>query len=114
MSTLDKAHELARALMASDEYRRLKELKEPLAKDEKANKMVQDFLAKQTELQLEMMQGKQDDSKMQQLQKLYELLSMNPTAGQYLQAHMRFQLMMQDVSKIIGDVVEDVMGGPVK
>lgn len=111
MSTLDKAHELARALKGSDEYRRLKEVMLPLESDADAKKMVDDFLNKQAELQIEMMQGKQDQDKMQQLQKLYELLNMNSKAGTYIQAYMRFQLMMQDVSKIIAESVEDVMGG---
>lgn len=110
MSTLDKAHELARALRGSDEYRRLKELKSTLAANKDAEQMVDDFLKKQAELQIEMMQGKQSEEKMQQLQKMYELLSINSTAGTYIQAYMRFQLMMQDVSKIIADSVEDVMG----
>lgn len=110
MSTLDKAHELARALRGSDEYRRLKELKATLAANKDAEQMVDDFLKKQAELQIEMMQGKQSEEKMQQLQKMYELLSINSTAGTYIQAYMRFQLMMQDVSKIIADSVEDVMG----
>lgn len=110
MSTLDRAHELARALRGSDEYRRLKELKATLATDKGAEKMVNDFLQKQAELQLEMMQGKQNEEKMQQLQKMYELLSINNTAGTYIQGYMRFQLMMQDVSKIIAESVDDVMG----
>lgn len=110
MSTLDRAHELARALRASDEYRRLKELQGTLADNKDAEQMVNDFLKKQSELQLEMMQGKQNEEKIQQLQKMYELLSMNSVAGTYVQAYMRFQLMMQDVSKIIAESVDDVMG----
>lgn len=110
MSTLDKAHELARALKASDEYRRLKELKSTLKANKDAETMVNDFLRKQSELQLELMQGKEDPEKMKQLQKMYELLSMNSTAGTYVQAYMRFQLMMQDVSKIISECVDEVMG----
>lgn len=111
MSIYDKAHDLANALKTSDEYRRLMELKAPLEADAEANKMVNDFLQKQAELQIEMMQGKQDSSKMQQVQKMYEVISANPKVATYLQAYMRFQLMMQDVSKIISDSVQAVVGG---
>ena len=73
--------------------------------------MVNDFLQKQTELYIEAMQGKKDPEKEQNLQKLYELLNMNNKAGTYIQAYMRFQLMMQDVHKIIGESIEDVADG---
>ena len=111
MSVYDKAHDLAKALQGSDEYRRLSELQGPLLQNNEAHTMVNDFLKKQAEVQLEMMQGKQDSSKMQQLQKVYELLAINPQAGAYIQTYMRFQLMMQDVSKIITESVQDVAGG---
>ena len=111
MSVHDRAHDLAKALQTSDEYRRLNELQGPLSQNKQAQEMVNDFLQKQAEVQLEMMQGKQDANKMQQLQKMYELLAQKSQAGAYIQTYMRFQLMMQDVSKIISESVQDVTGG---
>ncbi|HWQ61545.1 MAG TPA: YlbF family regulator, partial [Negativicutes bacterium] len=49
LNPYDKAHELARALKDSDEYRAFLAAKTALATDPDANKMVQDFLRKKME-----------------------------------------------------------------
>ena len=41
----------------------------------------------------------------QQLQELYQIVMKDPIAAQYLQAQMRFSLMMADVYKILGDAM---------
>ena len=40
---------------------------------------------------------------MQQVQNLYQVVATDPLAAQYLQCEMRFQVMMQDVYKILGE-----------
>ena len=47
---------------------------------------------------------------MEKVQKLYEVLSLNGNASEYVQSYIRFQLMLSDVSKTIGDVVKEVAG----
>ena len=47
---------------------------------------------------------------MEKVQKLYEVLSLNSVANDYVQAYIRFQLMINDISKTIGDVVKEVVG----
>ncbi len=111
MNVYDSANATAKAIKESQEHKRLLEAKNILATDAEAEKMVKDFLRKQTELQFEVMSGKQpDEAKHEQLQKLYELISLNTKGRDYLQAYMRFQLMMEDVSKIISDAVSAVVG----
>ena len=41
----------------------------------------------------------------QQIQNLYQIIMKDPLAAQYMQAQMRFSLMMNDVYKILGDVM---------
>ena len=42
---------------------------------------------------------------MQSVQELYQIIMKDPMAAQYMQAEMRFSLMMNDVYKILGDVM---------
>ena len=39
------------------------------------------------------------------IQELYQIIMTDPTASQYMQAEMRFSLMMNDVYKILGEVM---------
>lgn len=106
MNAYDKGHELAWALKESDEFRALGLARHELDTDTIARDMVKDFLRKQVELQLEVMSGKSDvKSKQDSLQKLGELLSLNSKARDYIAAYFRFQKVMTDIYKIIGDAV---------
>ncbi|MCE5285722.1 MAG: YlbF family regulator [Pelosinus sp.] len=110
MNLYDNAHELAKSLKNSDEYRLFLQAKKLVDTDEQAKKMVKDFLAKQMELEMEMMTGKgQDKAKTAELQKMYELISLNTKARDFMQAHIKFQRVMSDVYKIIGDAVAEGM-----
>ncbi|MDR3590706.1 MAG: YlbF family regulator [Negativicutes bacterium] len=104
----DRAHDLARALKASPEYQAFLKAKEALAPDGEAKKMVRDFLLKKAELEYEAMTGKSEDkAKIEQLQRMYELIAYNSKAREFMEAHTRFQRIMADVSKIIGEAVAE-------
>ncbi len=106
MTAYDKGHELARILKESDEYKTLCSARRELDTDPDAKTMVKDFLRKQVEMQIEVMSGKPDaKAKEESLQKLAELLSLNPRARDYAAAYFRFQRVMTDIYKIIGDAV---------
>lgn len=108
MNIYDKTHELAQALKNSEEYRTFLVAKQGIENDETAKKMVKDFIAKQMEIEYERMSGKTEDkAKTEQLQKMYELLAYNNKARDFLQAHMRFQRVMADLYKIIGESVAE-------
>jgi cell fate (sporulation/competence/biofilm development) regulator YlbF (YheA/YmcA/DUF963 family) len=109
MNVHDKAYELARILSSCDEYQGFLKAKNLLETDEQAKKMVKDFLAKQMAYEYEKMSGKSATDQEQQLQKLAGLLALNPIAAQFLQAHLRFQQVMADLYKIIGDSIAEGM-----
>jgi cell fate (sporulation/competence/biofilm development) regulator YlbF (YheA/YmcA/DUF963 family) len=110
MSTYDSAHGLAKALQQSEEYRSFLAAKQLIEHDETAKKMVRDFIGKQMEFEYEMMAGKPEDkAKVDQLQKMYDMLMTNARARDFMQAHMRLNRMMGDVYKIIGDSVAEGM-----
>jgi len=104
----DRAHDLARALKTSEEYRSLLAARDALASDAEAQNMVRVFLAKKMEVEYETLSGKgEDPAKMDQLRRMYELLAHNNKARGFLEVHARFQRIMADVSKIIGETVAE-------
>ena len=76
MNPYDQAHELARALKESEEYREFTRLKE-VAYDDGTNKALLDE---------------------------YKRLQFNPDVSAYLMAEFRFQRMLSDIFKILADV----------
>lgn len=108
MNIYDKAHELARALKTSDEYRNYLAAKEALDTDSAAKKMARDFIVKKMEIEYEIMAGKPEDKgKVEQLQRMYDLVAYNAKARSFIDAYSHFQRIMADISKIIGDSVAE-------
>lgn len=108
MNMYDKAHELAKALQQSEEYQNFLTEKKKIESDSQAKKMVKEFIAKKLEVEYDTMAGKgEDKAKMEQLQRMYEVLSANIKARDFLHAQMRFQQMMGDIYKILGDSVAE-------
>ena len=56
------------------------------------------------------MQGeKQSEEKMQKLQELYKILVQNSKVKDYFDKEVRFNVMIADVNKIIGEAIKDVL-----
>ncbi len=56
------------------------------------------------------MQGeKQSDEKMAKLQELYTILVQNDKVKEYFDKEVRFNVMMADVNKTIGEAIKDVI-----
>ena len=68
--------------------------------------MLEDFQKKQMKIQELRFSGKEiEESQLQQIQKLYEILMKDPTTNEYFQAEMRFGQLMNDINKIISEAV---------
>lgn len=106
MNVYDQAHSLAKAIKESEEFKQYDYLKKVIDQNEELSRMVKDFQAKQFELQAKQMMGEEmSPDMMQSVQELYQIIMTDPTAAQYMQAEMRFSLMMNDVYKILGEVM---------
>lgn len=106
MNVYDQAHNLARAIKESEEFKQYDYLKKVIDQKEDLSKMVKDFQSKQFEMQAKQMMGEEVGPEMMQgIQELYQIIMTDPTASQYMQAEMRFSLMMNDVYKILGEVM---------
>lgn len=106
MNVYDQAHNLAQAVRESEEFKQYDQLKKVVDQNEELSKMIKDFQAKQFEVQAKQLMGEEAAPNMnQQIQNLYQIIMKDPMAAQYMQAEMRFQLMMNDVYKILGEVM---------
>lgn len=107
MNIHDYAHQLARALKNSDEFRQYKRLQGEVQKSPQLKQMIDDFHKRQIELQAAQLSGQtMDASKTEQLQKLYEIMAKDPLAAEFLHSEMRFSQLISDVYKIIGEAVD--------
>lgn len=107
MNVYDEAHNLARALKESDEYKQYADLKAAASQNEELAAMLNDFQSKQFEIQAKQMMGEElGPEMMEQVQSLYQILMKDPLAAQYVQAELRFSMLVNDVYRILGEVVK--------
>src|SRR4051812_8090466 len=102
MNIHDKAYDLARALRESAEFKEIKQLNELVRKDPDSKQMLDDFRQRQVELQQKMMSGEMpSQDEMQKMEKLYEVISLNPSLHKLFDAERRLGVIMEDVQRII-------------
>lgn len=102
----DIAHQLARAIKNSDEYKTFIQKRDIVYSNEKNKEMVENFKKKAMDIQIQKMSGKKvEDEEIEKLQKLEEILRLNPTINDYLIAEFRFSQLVQDISNIIGEAI---------
>ncbi len=103
----DCAHELARVVKNSEEYRRYQEMKNKVSENEELSNMLNDFQQKQFQLQAQQAMGSEPETDMvEQIQNLYEIVIKDPLAAQYLQAEFAFTRIISDIYGILGDVMK--------
>ncbi len=107
MNVHDEAHNLAKAIKESPEYKEYLRLKDLASQNEELAAMLNDFQAKQFEMQAKVVLGEQPSSElMEQIQSLSQIIMRDPLALEYLQAMQRFQLLVNDVYTILGEVIK--------
>lgn len=110
MTVYDEVNNLAKAIRESKEYKEYKEVKTELLKTPELKAKVDEFEKIRYEEQLLAMQGEQQsEEKMKKLQELYEILVQNPNIKEYFEKEVRFNVMIADVNKIIGESIKDVL-----
>ena len=110
MKVYDKCHELAQAIKESKEYNEYKEIKSHVYGELNLKDKVEEFEKIRYEEQLLAMQGEEQSvAKMQRLQELYAILIKEPIVKDYFEKEVKFNLMIADVNKIIGESIKDVL-----
>lgn len=106
MEIYDRAYELAKTIQESEEYRKYLEAKEKLQKDTKNATMLQEFRRRQLELQIVEMSGGDIEGNADQLEQIYQVLSMNPVINEFLTAEYCFARIVTDVQRILGEALD--------
>lgn len=110
MNPYDKCHELARAIRESKEYTEYKEIKEQVKAEPNLKEKIDEFEKIRYEEQILALQGeKQSEEKMKKLQELYQILVQNEKVKDYFDKEVRFNVLIADVNKIIGEAIKDVL-----
>ena len=110
MNVYDTANRLASEIKDSEEYVNYKMAKQALSLNSELKSKIENFDKLRYELQLEMMQtGKNNEEKNVQLQKEYADLVENPDAKKFFETETKFNILIADVNKIIGEAIRDVI-----
>jgi len=110
MKVYDKANELAQDLKESEQYITYKKIKEEVYANLELKEKIKEFDTIRYEAQLLAVQGvQQETEKVQKLQELYGMLMKEPRIKEYFDAEVKFNVLLADVNKIIGEAVKDVL-----
>ena len=110
MNIYDTANRLASEIRQSEEYINYKTAKQALNLNSKLKEKMQEFEQSRYEMQLEMMKtGKNDEEKYKKMQDLYAELIEDEEAKKFFEAETKFNIVIADVNKIIGEAVRDVI-----
>ncbi len=110
MNVYDTSNKLAQEIKQSEEYQNYKMAKETLKLNQELSNKIKEFEKTRYEVQILAMQtGKNDEEGLKKMQSLYAELIENPDAKRYFEAETKFNILIADVNKIIGEAIKDVM-----
>lgn len=110
MNIYDTANRLAFEIKQSEEYTNYKKIKKEVEENLELKGKLDEFEKARYEIQLATIQGiEQDNKKALDMQNLYIELIKNETMKQYFDAELKFNVLLTDVNKIIGDAVSDLI-----
>ncbi len=110
MNIYDTVNKLGYELKHCEEYLNYKKMKEEIKAQPELEQKLEEFEKARYEIQVSTIQGgKQDEEKAKKMQELYVELIANETMKKYFDAELKFNVLLTDINKIIGEAVEDVL-----
>ncbi len=110
MNVYDTANQLAEEIKQSEEYATYKMAKEAINLNFELKNKINEFEKARYDAQVIALQtGKDDESKMRHVQELYGELIQNQEASKYFDAEMKFNILIADVNKIIGNAIQSLI-----
>ena len=110
MNVYDTANMLAQEIKKSEEYANYKIAKETLNMQPELKEKMKQFEMARYEAHITQMQtGKENQEKMEKMKNLYAELIENLEAKRFFEAETKFNILIADVNKIIGEAIKDVM-----
>ena len=113
MDAEDVMQNISKLDKASEEYKQYDQAKAKLKENPELEKMIKDVQRKQFEIQTMLMMGQEvPQDQAASIQTLYAIILKDPVAAAYMEAEMRFSVMMKDVYEILGEVsgMGDILG----
>lgn len=110
MNVYDTVNKLAQEIKDSEEYKNYKKYKELVKSNQEANEQIKKFEALRYEVQISAMQGLEtNQDKEKELQEVYANLLSKENVKEYFEAEFKFNVLIADVNKIIGESIKDVL-----
>ncbi len=110
MNVYDTVNRLAQEIKESDEYINYKKYKELIKADSNIDEKIKKFEALRYEIQITSMQGiESNKDKEKELQEIYAELLNKENVKEYFDAEFKFNVLIADVNKIIGEAIKDVL-----
>lgn len=110
MNIYDTANRLAQEIKQSEEYVNYKMAKQSLNLNKDLKEKMAEFEKMRYEVQIQVMQtGKQDEEKYKKMQEAYAELVQIDEAKKFFEAETKFNIVIADINKIIGEAIKDVM-----
>ena len=107
---LKKTDELAVLLKSSAEYAAFEKSRDAAFATESTKLLLTDYRKLQTKLQAAAVSGSTDEAELIKLQRLGELLQLDPTASEYLFAQYRLNALLADIYKALAEAVDADLG----
>ncbi len=105
MNVYDQAHQLARTMRESEEFKEYERLRETAYADSTNKALLDEYKRLQYRMQARVASGQpMEEDELKRMQQIASLLQFNPDASAYLMAEFRFQKMLADIYKILADV----------
>lgn len=110
MNVYDTANKLAQEIKESEEIKNYRKYKELVNTNPDIKEKIKKFEALRYEIQLSAMQGLETNKdKEKELQETYTELLSKENVKEYFDAEFKFNILLADVNKIIGEAVKDII-----
>jgi len=110
MNIYDTANKLAQEIRASEEYTNYKMAKELVDLKPELKARMAEFEKARYDAQMSVIQnGQEDEEKLAKVQELYLELIEIEELKKYFEAELKFNVILADVNKIIGETVTDLL-----
>lgn len=110
MNIYDTANRLASEIKNSEEYNNYKMAKETIKLKPELQEKIKEFEKIRYDAQISAIQtGKDDEEKVKKMQELYVDLISIDEVKKYFDAEIKFNVILADVNKIIGEAIKDVL-----
>ena len=110
MNVYDTVNKLAQEIKDSEEYKNYKKYKELVKSNSEVEEKIKKFETLRYEVQIAAMQGADTNKdKEKELQAVYTELLSKENVKEYFDAEFKFNVLIADVNKIIGEAIKDVL-----